>query len=164
MPNLEVSDHDSGGCSASLASIKGWLGDIIKAYGKPVDYDISAALLSNQSMAQVNHDFCGKRKPTNALAFPADKAERRSGEVGEILVAPQVIEQEANTGNIALQDHWAHVLVHAFLHLEGYDHGSHKEASAMFSMERSVITSLGFADPHPELADMRGMKGHGIAV
>ena len=150
---LAEEDRDTPPCNR----IEDWLSAIVAAYDKPVDYDIEVTLISNADMARVHADFLGKDRPTNALAFPGGASEdpdnqQSSPLIGEILVAPSVMHAESEQLGIAASDHWGHVLAHAFLHLEGYDHTTSHEAEAMFHVERKLVTTIGMEDPHPELA------------
>ena len=40
------------------------------------------------------------------------------------------------------------MVVHGMLHLFGYDHESDQEATAMETLEKSVLEGLGFSDPY----------------
>ena len=42
----------------------------------------------------------------------------------------------------------AHLSVHGFLHLLGYDHESDEDAEEMEGLERDILARLGIADPY----------------
>ena len=64
-----------------------------------------------------------------------------------MLCAP-VVEREAAEQGIALEAHYAHLLVHGALHAQGYDHERAAEARAMEARESAILVGLGFADPY----------------
>ena len=48
----------------------------------------------------------------------------------------------------SLADHLSHLTVHGVLHLLGRDHVDEAEADEMEAEERSILASLGVADPY----------------
>jgi len=48
--------------------------------------------------------------------------------------------------------HWAHLVVHGVLHLQGYDHIEENEALTMESEEIALLDGLGFPNPYEENA------------
>ncbi|MDX1452949.1 MAG: rRNA maturation RNase YbeY, partial [Oleiphilaceae bacterium] len=44
--------------------------------------------------------------------------------------------------------HWAHMVVHGTLHLQGYDHIEEQEAAHMEALETGIMEALGFDDPY----------------
>jgi probable rRNA maturation factor len=64
-----------------------------------------------------------------------------------ILCAP-VGEAEAREQGIALQAHYAHLLVHGTLHAQGHDHEEEDEAVEMEAEETRILAGLGYDDPY----------------
>ena len=54
----------------------------------------------------------------------------------------------AEARGIALGDHLRHLVIHGFLHLQGYDHQADDEASVMEAIERRALAHLGVTDPY----------------
>ncbi|MEJ2669102.1 MAG: rRNA maturation RNase YbeY, partial [Gammaproteobacteria bacterium] len=44
--------------------------------------------------------------------------------------------------------HWAHMLVHGFLHLTGFDHENSTDADLMETLEIRILAGLGFPNPY----------------
>lgn len=109
-------------------------------------------------IAGLNADFRGKPLPTNVLSWPAvEHAPRAPGaapvvpqddELGDIAIAWETCAAEAAAQGKAFDDHVTHLLVHAILHLAGYDHGLDADAETMEQAERSILAGLGIADPY----------------
>lgn len=109
-------------------------------------------------IAGLNAEFRGKPQATNVLSWPAvEHAARAPGtapavpeteELGDIAIAWETCEAEAAAQGKALDDHVTHLLVHAILHLAGYDHGLEADAETMEDAERSILAGLGIADPY----------------
>ena len=107
---------------------------------------VSLLLGDDATVAALNKQFRGKNGPTNVLSFPPAKAE--DGFLGDIALAAETIVEEAQFQGKRFQDHAAHLVVHGFLHLLGYDHMSPADAEKMEARERAILVSLGIEDPY----------------
>lgn len=110
---------------------------------------VSLLLTDSAAVAALNRQFRGKEGPTNVLSFPpAWKGEGPLQFLGDIALAAEVIEIEAESQGKLFESHAAHLVVHGFLHLLGYDHDNPADAEAMEARERAILASLGIDDPY----------------
>lgn len=116
---------------------------------------VALLLASDETLARLNAEFRGKAGPTNVLSFPA--TELAENHLGDIAIAWGVVEREASERGIAVEDHLKHLIVHGFLHLQGYDHQTDDEAELMEGMERRALARIGVQDPYAH--DNRIAKG-----
>ena len=99
------------------------------------------------SIADLNRQFRNKAGPTNVLSFPpAPGAE--PGFLGDIALAAETIVEQAQFQGKRFEHHAAHLVVHGFLHLIGYDHENPADAEVMEAREREILISLGIEDPY----------------
>ncbi len=113
------------------------------------DVIASMQIVSVDEMQQLNRDYRGKDKPTNVLSFPMDVPQEIGlNLLGDLVLCAQVIADEAAQQNKPLQAHWAHMIVHGMLHLQGYDHIEEHEAEHMEALEIDILQTLGFANPY----------------
>lgn len=100
----------------------------------------------------LNADYRGKDYATNVLSFPFDpppvEIEGELPYLGDLVICQPVLIREADQQGKALLQHWAHLLVHGVLHLQGYDHIDDKEAEEMEALEVSILDQLGFPNPY----------------
>ncbi|WBU63055.1 rRNA maturation RNase YbeY [Paracoccus aerodenitrificans] len=125
-----------------------------------MDADICVMGCDDTRIAALNADFRGKPRPTNVLSWPAvEHAEREPGakpplpdtdELGDIAISYDRCVSEAETQGKQFDAHVTHLLVHAMLHLAGYDHVDDSDAETMEAAERSVLAPLGISDPYQE--------------
>ncbi len=128
----------------------------------PRRYEISLLGCSDARIAELNADFRGKPQPTNVLSWPsAERGAARPGarprlpapdpggllELGDVAIAWETCAREAEAEGIAPADHATHLVVHATLHLLGFDHETDADADLMEGIEREVLAGLGVADP-----------------
>lgn len=96
---------------------------------------------------ELNKAYRGKDYATNVLTFVYDDTGVVSGDV--VICAP-VIEREAAAQNKNLQSHYAHLAIHAALHLQGYDHENDEQAAEMEALETALMVRLHYPDPYQE--------------
>lgn len=122
---------------------------------------ISVRIVSPAESQQLNSDYRGKNKPTNVLSFPMQmddafsQLEESDDEfalpvalLGDLVICAEVVEQEAREQSKQREAHWAHMLVHGMLHLQGYDHEEEAEARQMEQLETRIMNVLGYTDPY----------------
>ncbi len=99
---------------------------------------------------QLNTQFRHKKYPTNVLTFVYDDVSPLSGDI--VLCAP-VVEAEAKAQQKTCEAHYAHLVVHGVLHLQGYDHEKNRDAKIMETLETTIMHKLGYTNPyhdHPQ--------------
>ena len=107
--------------------------------------EIAVRIVDADEGRALNRDYRAKDYATNVLTF--DYAREPVVAADLVLCAP-VVEREAAEQGIALEAHYAHLLVHGTLHAQGWDHGNAREARAMEARESALLAALGFPDPY----------------
>ena len=108
--------------------------------------DVVVLLTDDAAVHDLNARFRDRDQPTNVLSFPA--AESAAPHLGDLVLAFGVCSAEAGAQGKSLADHLTHLTVHGVLHLLGRDHIDEAEAEAMEAEERTLLASLGVADPY----------------
>ncbi|MEO8668698.1 MAG: rRNA maturation RNase YbeY [Bauldia sp.] len=114
--------------------------------------ELSAVFTDDAHIGILNRQFRGKDSPTNVLSFPGTPAEsdRFGPMLGDIVLALETIEKEAERQNLTFDAHLTHLIVHGFLHLLGYDHIEEAGAAVMEGLETAVLATLRIADPYAD--------------
>ena len=109
----------------------------------------SLQVVDRSEMQELNKTYRGKDEPTNVLSFPMQLPDEIDYKMlGDLALCVDVIEDEAKTQGKAVEAHWAHMVVHGMLHLQGYDHIQDKDADVMEAMEIDILQKLGFENPY----------------
>ncbi len=109
------------------------------------DVQVTFRLMGRREGRALNRDFRGKDYATNVLTFTYPECEPLCGDI--VLCVP-VIEREARDQGKTLDAHYAHLVVHGMLHLQGHDHEKVRDAKVMESLEAEIVVKLGYADPY----------------
>ena len=114
--------------------------------------EVTVRIVDEGESAGLNTRYRGKKGPTNVLSFAAQAPEAARGRellpFGDLVICAEVVEREAREQGKALAAHWAHMVVHGALHLQGYDHETKRDAHIMEARETALLTELGFSDPY----------------
>jgi len=109
----------------------------------------SMLVTTADEIQRLNKQYRDKDKATNVLSFPMQTpAEVDVCLLGDIALCASVIKVEAAQQSKTEEAHWAHMVVHGMLHLQGYDHMSDDEAEQMEQLEITILKQLGFSNPY----------------
>ncbi len=110
------------------------------------DAEITVRIVGAEEGQALNRDYRGKDYATNVLTF--DYTQEPVVTADLVLCAP-VVAREAQEQGKTLQAHYAHLLIHATLHAQGYDHETGDEdAQEMEALEIELLAGLGYANPY----------------
>lgn len=136
------------------ADVQQWLDSALAVLGVDEALELTLRLVDNQEIRDLNRDYRGKDYATNVLSFSIDwEVPETPRLLGDIIIAAEVVNEEARQQGKSAQAHWAHMCIHGLLHLLGYDHIEDAEAEMMENAERRILAALGFPDPYTELED-----------
>ncbi|MEO1700693.1 MAG: rRNA maturation RNase YbeY [Pseudomonadota bacterium] len=113
--------------------------------------ELSILLTHDTVIRHLNEQWRDKDKPTNVLSFPAVPGGEKCilpPLLGDIVLAFETIEREAQISGKQLAHHVSHLIIHGFLHLLGYDHDSDTDAQEMETTEGVILAQLGIDDPY----------------
>lgn len=114
------------------------------------EYELTVRIVSKEEIKQLNKQFRSMDTPTNILSFEDEIIPGcRRESLGDLVICPTVLEEEAIAQNKSIQNHWAHIIIHGVLHLLGYDHQSSLEAAdVMETLEVGILQKLNIANPY----------------
>lgn len=135
--------------------------DILKRYNNfnvVKEVEVSILLTDDSKMKSLNKEFRGVEKSTNVLSFPdldvnwklllEFKPDDNYIYLGDIAFGYQIVFDEAESKKISFEDHFKHLLIHAILHLLGYDHIEDDEAQIMEALEIDILKNYKIKSPY----------------
>ena len=111
------------------------------------DVRMTLRIVDETEGRELNRSYRNKDYATNVLTFVYEDEGVLSGDV--VICAP-VVEREAREQHKDLFAHYAHLAIHAVLHLQGYDHESETAAAEMEALETRLMLELRLPDPYQE--------------
>ncbi len=121
---------------------------------KASDTEITIRIVDIEESSELNQTYRGKTGPTNVLSFPFEAPPgidiHLLGDIplGDLVICAPIVEKEAVEQDKEREAHWAHMVVHGTLHLQGYDHIEDEEALIMEGLETVIIKELNYPDPY----------------
>ena len=109
------------------------------------DVQIALRIVNEAEGRELNRGYRGKDYATNVLTFVYDDTDALYGDV--VICAP-VVAREAKEQGKDLLAHYAHLTLHAALHLQGYDHEKTREAEKMEARETALMLKLRYPAPY----------------
>lgn len=118
------------------------------------DGNIGLLLTSDAEIQKLNANFRHQDKATNVLSFPAEADEfdelfkDESAYLGDIAMAFETLQHEAQEQKKTIKDHFIHLLIHSILHLLGYDHIEDEQALEMETVEIQLLATINIENPY----------------
>ncbi|MBI1905802.1 MAG: rRNA maturation RNase YbeY [Rhodocyclales bacterium] len=116
--------------------------------------EVAIRLVGEAEGHELNLTYRGKDYATNVLTFAYGVADLLPDATapgplsGDMVLCVPVIQREAAEQGKALDAHFAHMIVHGMLHLQGYDHEEAHAADVMEGMETDILARLGYGNPY----------------
>jgi len=114
--------------------------------------EITVRIVDAEEAQALNHDYRDKDYVPNVLTFEyGEVGHDQSGRGvlgGDVVICAPVVEREAREQGKPLQDHYAHMIVHGVLHLQGYDHIEPHDADIMESREAAILERFRIPNPY----------------
>ena len=93
--------------------------------------ELSVLLVDGGHIKRLNARFAGNDYATDVLAFPMMEDDDTNSMLGDVVIAPDIAQQNAEKIGHPLGDELEVLLVHGTLHLLGYDHQRTEDKARM---------------------------------
>jgi len=111
--------------------------------------ELTIRIVGEEEGAQLNEQWRKSKGPTNVLSFTHDGAKEIAPDfLGDIVICAPVVDREAIEQNKNNHAHWAHMVVHGVLHLNGFDHINPEDADHMENLEIKILEKLNVKNPY----------------
>lgn len=123
---------------------------VLEALHVHPDAELAVVLVDEAAIEQLHVQWMDEPGPTDVLSFPMDELRPGSiekptlpGLLGDVVICPQVAEQQAAKAGHSAEQEILLLLTHGTLHLLGFDHATLEEEAEMFGLQRDLL--LGFS-------------------
>jgi probable rRNA maturation factor len=146
MVSVDLQNDDEIGSLPSTDQFERWVeSSLLQPF---TDLEQTIRVVAEVESQSLNAQFCGKDQPTNVLSFPSECEYLDYECLGDLVICAPVVESEALQQGKTHEAHWAHMVIHGMLHLQGFDHQDDREADEMEALEIKILSTLGHASPY----------------
>ena len=121
----------------------------------PENTEMSVTLMDNEHIHEINKKYRGVDKPTDVISFaieeddpdevpiilPEDEEFDIPKNIGDIMVSMDKVKEQAEYLGHSEDRELGFLVVHGFLHLNGYDHMKEEDEKEMFGLQRAILDS-----------------------
>ena len=142
---LAVQYASNAQCLPARAQFRRWIKAALQR-----EASITLRIVDEPEGRELNKNYRGKDYATNVLTFVYDDTEGDTLQPvhGDVVICAPVVEREAAAQRKELLAHYAHLTLHAALHLQGYEHENDADAAEMEALETALMLKLRYTDPY----------------
>lgn len=116
--------------------------------------ELTIRIVTTKEIKKLNYRYRNKNIETNVLSFPMNNLSHKKHDrkiyLGDIVICSQYLKKEAYKFKKNIKEHWAHIVIHAGLHLINYTHNTAKKQKRMENLEKKIMRKLGYQNPYLE--------------
>ena len=112
------------------------------------DLEQTIRIVDETESRELNNRYRGKSSATNVLAFAGENEVLDYDCLGDLVICAPIVTAEASAQGKAVEAHWAHLVVHGMLHLQGFDHVNDTDTQQMEALEIKILRGLGVSNPY----------------
>ena len=118
-------------------------------FRQSITYNCNIILADNNFIKKINYKFRKKNQPTDVLTFVSEirKKNLKKFKICDIFISAEIIKKDAKRNNTTFYDHFTHILIHSFLHINGFNHIKNKDYNQMNKKEVLILKKLGIINP-----------------
>ena len=155
--DLEVYDETQKVSPEMIQLIKDVLDFAGNYISLPANTEMSVTLMDNERIHEINKEDRGVDKPTDVISFaieeedpdelpiilPEDSDFEIPKNIGDIMVSMDKVYEQADYLGHSPERELGFLVVHGFLHLNGYDHMKAEDEKVMFGLQREILDAYG---------------------
>ena len=130
----------------SLQQFQTWIESSLQ--GSHEHLEQTVRIVDEDESRDLNLRFRARDYATNVLAFAGESELLDYDCLGDLVICAPVVAAEAVAQGKAPEAHWAHMIVHGMLHLQGFDHQGDSDTAQMEALEIKILDTLGYTNPY----------------
>tara|TARA_B100000427_G_C15154405_1_gene440186 strand:- start:94 stop:567 length:474 start_codon:yes stop_codon:yes gene_type:complete len=119
-------------------------------FNKNINYHLNIILINDVKMKKLNLKFKQTNKTTDVLTFVSTIEDRnfKQNKFCDIFLSAETIKLDSSINKINFYNHFTHLLIHSFLHINGYMHKKIKDFIKMQKIEIKILNKIGIKNPY----------------
>ena len=154
---LQLRDHTEGKLQPNQERLaEKVLAQAAKRLDVPEQAEMSLTFVLNPEIRELNRDYRGIDRATDVISFaieddddlanlPAEICAELPVELGDLVISIDKVAEQALFLNHSADRELGYLLVHGFLHLNGYDHEEPADEEKMFTLQEEILDGLGLS-------------------
>ncbi|MFD1125912.1 rRNA maturation RNase YbeY [Lentilactobacillus raoultii] len=157
--DLEIYDKTAQGVAEKDKKL---IRDILNFAGSYIhladNTEMSVTLVNNDEIHRINRQYRGVDRATDVISFAIEDQsdddefpivmdeqlqESIPENIGDIFVSVDKVAEQADYLGHSFQRELGFLVVHGFLHLNGYDHMKKADADIMFPLQKEILNAYG---------------------
>jgi probable rRNA maturation factor len=133
-----------------------WIEDLLNVAAKKLSVEknaeVSITVVSNEKIREINREYRDKDKVTDVISFAIEddllKEFDMEGitiprDLGDIFISYDKAVEQAEEYGHSVERELGFLMVHGFLHLNGYDHMTDEDEKRMFALQEEILKEYG---------------------
>lgn len=154
--DLMISDETNSLKEKNRILIKEVISASAKELKKGENFELSIILLNNKKIQEINKKYRSINQETDVISFALEDNEEDNFDMffeegknpfprilGDIFISLDKAKEQADEYEHSFQRELAFLVVHGFLHLNGYDHQTEAEEKEMFNLQEKILKEYG---------------------
>jgi probable rRNA maturation factor len=119
-------------------------------FDNKINYHCNIILTNNKMIKKINFKFRKKNYSTDVLTFVSqlDIVKRKKKKICDIFLSAEIIKKDSKINKIDFYSHLTHLLIHSFLHINGFDHKNKIAFNKMKNLEINILNKLKINNPY----------------
>lgn len=158
--DLEIYDKTQDGVPAEHVNL---IQDVLQYAGKYLkladNTEMSVTLMNNEDIHRINQQYRGVDRATDVISFAIEDDDEEAADfplvmddelaaeipenIGDIFVSMDKVAEQADYLGHSYERELGFLVVHGFLHLNGYDHMEPEDEKAMFKLQADILDAYG---------------------
>jgi len=158
--DLEIYDKTQAGVPAKHVQM---IRDVLEYAGKYIELaentEMSVTLMNNEDIHRINKQYRGVDRATDVISFAIEDDEEADDDfplvmdpemaaeipenIGDIFVSMDKVSEQAEYLGHSYERELGFLVVHGFLHLNGYDHMEPEDEKVMFKLQADILDAYG---------------------
>ena len=136
-----------------------WIEDLLNVAAKKLSVEknaeVSITVVSNEKIREINREYRDKDKVTDVISFAIEDDEDDllkefdmegitiPRDLGDIFISYDKAVEQAEEYGHSVERELGSLMVHGFLHLNGYDHMTDEDEKRMFALQEEILKEYG---------------------